>query len=197
MPGRGRPRGFDRDAALRTAMRLFWARGYEGVAISDLTAEMGIGTRSLYTAFGSKERLFREAVDLYAALDDTAGYCDLPTARDTVERLLRARAAAYVDPATPPGCMIVLAATNTSQDNDAVRDFLAGIRARDRDLLTTRLAKARADGEVPTATDPDTVVAFYLSVLYGLSMHAKDGRSAAELDAVVDTAMAVWDMVVG
>ncbi len=62
---RGRPRTFDRQVALRRAMEVFWRRGYQGASMTDLTAAMGIGSPSLYAAFGSKEALFREAVDLY------------------------------------------------------------------------------------------------------------------------------------
>ncbi|WP_026425940.1 TetR/AcrR family transcriptional regulator [Actinokineospora inagensis] len=190
MPGPGRPRAFDRQAALWTATRLFWERGYEGVSIADLTAAMGIGTRSLYTAYGCKEALFREAVALYATLDDTRRYCELPTAREAVERLLRHRGDGYADPATPPGCMVVLSATNLSADNEAIREFLAEFRRADRVLLVDRLATARADGEI--TGDPATVVDFYLSVLYGMSIRARDGASAAELGRVVDSAMLAW-----
>ena len=63
---RGRPLSFDRDAALETAMHVFWERGYEAASISDLTSAMGITPPSLYTAFGDKEQLFLEAIERYA-----------------------------------------------------------------------------------------------------------------------------------
>ena len=66
MPG-GRPRGFDEDAALDAAMRLFWQQGYEATGVADLTKAMGITTPSLYTAFGNKDELFRRAVDRYVS----------------------------------------------------------------------------------------------------------------------------------
>ena len=62
---RGRPREFDRDEALESAMRLFWDRGYEATSISDLTRAMRITPPALYGAFGSKKQLFLEAVERY------------------------------------------------------------------------------------------------------------------------------------
>ena len=64
--GRGRPRAFDREAALAQATRLFWLKGYEATSIADLTEAMGIGSPSLYAAFGSKEALYAEALRHYA-----------------------------------------------------------------------------------------------------------------------------------
>jgi len=52
---------------LRQAMQVFWARGYEGATLNELQEAMGgIGPTSFYAAFGSKEELFREAVELYS-----------------------------------------------------------------------------------------------------------------------------------
>ncbi len=62
---RGRPRAFDREAALEKAMQAFWARGYDGTSMAQLVEAMGINSPSIYAAFGSKEGLFFEAVELY------------------------------------------------------------------------------------------------------------------------------------
>src|SRR5258708_15748896 len=61
----GRPRGFDEEAALEAAMRVFWAKSYEGATMSDLTKAMGINRSSMYAAFGDKETLFRRAIVRY------------------------------------------------------------------------------------------------------------------------------------
>src|ERR1700754_3553417 len=68
--GRARPAAFDRCAALNAAMKLFWERGYEGTSFDDLTAAMGISASSFYNSFGSKERLYQEAIEAYMASAD-------------------------------------------------------------------------------------------------------------------------------
>src|ERR1700690_3933812 len=62
----GRPRAFDPEKALEAALRVFWKKGYEGTALSDLTAAMGINRPSIYATFGNKEALFRKALDRYS-----------------------------------------------------------------------------------------------------------------------------------
>ena len=63
----GRPREFDRDAALEAAMLLFWRKGFAMTSMSDLCEAMGIRSPSLYAAFGNKRRMFELALRRYCA----------------------------------------------------------------------------------------------------------------------------------
>lgn len=179
-------------------MVVFWQQGYEGTSLSELTTAMGINSPSLYAAFGSKEALFREAVELYEATEGAlaAGALDAPTAREAVEGMLRGNVADYADPSTPPGCMIVLAATTGTVGNAGVRDFLAEQRRASEDALRRRLQRGVDDGDLPAGTDVGTLAAFVTTVQQGLSIQARDGASRETLDAVVDHALAVWDAMV-
>src|SRR5260370_8176843 len=60
-----RPREFDRDAALKRAMTVFWAKGYAGTSTDDLLEAMSIGRQSMYGAFGDKPTLYVEALERY------------------------------------------------------------------------------------------------------------------------------------
>lgn len=177
-------------------MEVFWERGYEGTSLSDLTAAMGINSPSLYAAFGCKEALFREAVALYIEVEGAPtnrAMRDEPTARSAVEAMLRNNVEGYATPGKPSGCMVVLAATLGTPENERVRAYLAGCRRAALDALRHRLDRGVVEGDVPAGTDTAALAAFYTTVLQGLSLQARDGASREALQAIVDCAMAAWE----
>ncbi|WP_432069018.1 TetR/AcrR family transcriptional regulator [Streptomyces sp. AA1529] len=195
MATRGRPRAFDRDAALERAMHVFWERGYEATTMADLTAAMGIRPPSLYAAFGSKEGLFRAAVALYGRTEGAVtrrALSEASTAREGVRQALRGNACAYTAAGKPPGCMIVLAATNCTPENDGVRALLAEDRRAMEGRIRERMDRGVAEGDLPAGADTRALAAFYATVLFGLSVQARDGVPRQDLLGVVEAAMAVW-----
>ncbi|MDJ1136135.1 TetR/AcrR family transcriptional regulator [Streptomyces iconiensis] len=198
MAVRGRPRGFDRDAVLCRAMWMFWERGYEATSMAELTAAMGIRPPSLYAAFGSKEDLFREAVELYQRTEGsvtTAALRDGATARASIDGVLRGNAVVYTDPGKPHGCMVVLAATNCAPGNEGVRELLAQDRRDTQNSLRARMDRGVEEGDLPECLDTAALAAYYTTVFYGLSLQARDGASREELLGVVDAAMTAWDVL--
>jgi AcrR family transcriptional regulator len=192
MAERGRPRGFDRQVALRRAMEVFWEHGYEGAPLSELTAAMGINAPSLYAAFGCKEALFREAVTLYEQQEGIA-VADAPTAREAVVGLLHAGALAYSDPGKPAGCMIVLAANTYTPKTEGVRDHLSERRRAAKAAVRQRLEQGVADGDLAPGLDTGPLADYLSTVLSGMSVQARDGVGREGLLAVADAAMAGWD----
>ena len=191
----GRPREFDRDAALEAAMLLFWRKGFAAASMSDLCDAMGISSPSLYAAFGSKEALYLEAVEYYARTigppvwDKLAGGA---TARAGIENLLIAWTESLPKSrATPAGCMALLAAVGDEWPAAIVR-VVKKVRLEMLGTLRSRLETAVARGELPASTDIDGLSRFYLSVFQGMAVQAKDGATSAELRAVAAAAMAAW-----
>lgn len=196
---RGRPRAFNRDEALKMAMRVFWASGYEGASMTELTQAMGINKPSLYAAFGCKESLFREAIKHYErVMGEPAGEAleKGRTARGAIDAVLRMKARSFIGPETPRGCMVVVSALAGAPENDPVCSFLAENRRDGEDGFRKRIERGIAEGDVPPGVDAASVATFYVTVLYGLAIRARDGASEQDLEHVIDSAMAAWDAIV-
>lgn len=192
-PKRGRPRSFDRDEALNTALGLFWRHGYDATSLNDLTAAMNVTPPSLYAAFGSKKQLFVEALELYARTHGRSpAMTEALTARAAVEGLLRESATKFSSSDHPSGCFVVLAATNCTEGSADVEALLRMKRLESEAGLRSCIERAVRDGELPKGTDVAALAKFYGVVIQGMSIQARDGASREELERVVDRAMELW-----
>jgi AcrR family transcriptional regulator len=184
MAERGRPRGFDADAALDRAAEVFWRRGYEGASLNDLTDAMGINRPSMYAAFGNKEQLFQHAVARYAQEDMAYAREALaePTAYAVIEKFLRANADALTRTDRPPGCLSI----QGGLAGGSSAEFLAASRLAGEAALASRLASAP---DLAAGTDPAALARYVMVVSEGNAVHAAAGVDRASLHATVDIAL--------
>lgn len=196
----GRPREFDREQALKKAMELFWARGYEGATLADLQKAMGgITAPSFYAAFGSKEKLFREAVALYNKAEGAPmvkAISEGLTARTSIENCLRTVVKSFCHPDKPRGCFIVLGAMNCMPDNKGIEHFMCDQRSDREKFIRKRLRRGVAEGDLPPSTDIHALASFYNSIVDGMAIRARDGASRKTLTNIADCAMAAWDPMI-
>ena len=191
---RGRPREFDPDQALAAALKVFWQRGYEAASLTELTEAMGITRPSLYACFGNKEALFRKALDLYER--DKLAYVKAaltaPTAREVAERLLRGALAMQTNSCDPKGCLGVIASVACGAEAESIRMDVVARRASADAALVERFARARAEGDLPDAVDPEALTRYLGAILQGLAVQAGSGVACHDLAKLVDTALMLW-----
>jgi len=190
----GRPRAFDADVALERAMHVFWAKGYEGAALSDLTRAMRINRPSLYAAFGNKEQLFRKVLDRYAsgplAYFDKA--LEAPKARDVIEQILFGAAKMASDPRLPAGCLMVQGALACGDSAGSVQKEVAGRRAASEIALRRRLQRAKREGDLPRNADPAELARYVMTIVRGMAVQAAGGASCNQLRRVAQIALRAW-----
>lgn len=199
MAARGRPRAFDRDAALDAAMELFWRKGFSATSMADLCTAMGINAPSLYAAFGSKEGLYEAALQHYeqaAAPRIWGGFETAPTARASIAGLLMASAANLPGTHRPPGCMVTLS-TAGQEGSERLGVRVAQARAEGEAMIAGRLRRAVEERELPTGTDCTALAAFYACVQHGMSIEARDGADREKLEAIARCALAAWPALTG
>lgn len=176
-------------------MLLFWRKGFAAASMTDLCDAMGVRSPSLYAAFGSKEALYLEAIEHYVQIQAPQVWGRLAegaSAREGVENLLMAGTEILPKSrATPAGCMVSLAAVSDEWPA-AIARVARKVRLEMLDNLRARLKTAVADGELPAATDVDGLSRFYLSVMAGMGVQARDGATQAELRGAAAAAMLAW-----
>jgi len=108
--GPGRPRGFDADTVLDTAVEVFWRDGYAGASLPDISKATGLSMSSIYNAYDSKLGLFEAALDRYLdvivgnfmyrpLIDGAAGLQDIEAYLNRLESTIAT---------TPPrGCLAI------------------------------------------------------------------------------------------
>jgi AcrR family transcriptional regulator len=190
----GRPRTFDIEEALDRALHVFWRKGYEGTSLPDLTEAMGINRPSLYAAFGSKEGLFRKALDRYGERSGAllSEALKEPTARAAAERLLCTMADALTDPKNPRGCLAVQGALSCSEAAESIRQELNARRAAVETALRERFDRAKVEGDLAAEADPADLARFVATVIQGMSVQASGGASRDELQTDAATALRGW-----
>ncbi|MFE8146020.1 TetR/AcrR family transcriptional regulator [Brenneria goodwinii] len=189
---RGRPRSFDRDTALQRAMEIFWAKGYEAAQLSELMAAIGINPPSFYAAFGSKEALYREALDLYLSTAGSASMkalAETGNVRDAVKAMLLASLDTALSSPSSGGCLVSLGLVNCQQQHAPLRDHMRELRRHTARLIGQRLERGVADGELAADTDSERLAVYFATIILGISLQAQDGAERGELLGIVETAM--------
>jgi AcrR family transcriptional regulator len=188
----GRPRSFDRDHAVDKAMLLFWRHGFDSTSLGQLKDELGISTASFYAAFGSKEALFKEAVDRYI---DSYGRVSGPlwdtamSPMQAIEKALRDTARMQTDRRHPLGCLLVLAGVTASVESEHLQKLLGKSRARIRGGIKACLARAHAAHELNEALDVETLSEVLSTFVFGITTQARDGSPVEALERAIDVMM--------
>jgi AcrR family transcriptional regulator len=183
----GRPRAFDRQTALRAAMKLFWEQGFEGTSFDDLTSTMGINPSSFYNAFGSKELLYKEALQYY--LDSPSEWfsralSEEQDVRIAFERLVESTATEFTRDDLPAGCMISLAGTHVPPSLDSLRETMISYRSMAEKMMAARLKQGVKQGQIPSTTDVDLLASYFGTVFRGMAVQARDGKSRESLQKI-------------
>jgi AcrR family transcriptional regulator len=182
---RGGPRTFDRDQALETAMRLFWRHGYEGVTLNHLTAAIGVAPPSLYSAFGSKAGIYREALDRYSALPGALdGMKEASTLDDAVVGLFREAIRAATASDDERGCMVSSGMTESSAENAELAHEVAERRRHISKGIALVLSRWLDPGMA------DNLATYFSAVLQGISVQARDGANLEQLNSIAEQAIA-------
>lgn len=192
-----RTKEFDPDAALQSALELFWRRGYEATSVADLVEHLGIGRASLYATFGGKRELYLKAMDRYAEMRDPLLLAELsrsgpalPAVRAVVRRFAE-------EAASPEGRLNGCFVTNTAAEL-APHDPAAARRVETsweglESPLHSALVRAQVQGELPEDRDPRALARMLLVLLQGVRVVGKASNDPARVRDAAEQALTLLD----
>jgi TetR/AcrR family transcriptional repressor of nem operon len=189
----GRPKGFNADAALEKAMRLFWSRGYAATSVSALVRELGVGRQSLYDTFGNKKRLFAKAVDHYGRTV-TQGAVELLESPGSPLESIRRWFTILADlpkRGEHRGCLVTNTAVELSPHRPGTAKAVQSLLGRIESALLRAVRRAMEAGELSGNTDAVAIAAFLLNAAQGLLVLGKAGIEPAKLHQIVDVTLSI------
>lgn len=193
----GRPREFDTGEVLDKAVKVFWAKGYEGAHLSALLKATGISKSSLYETFGSKRDLYLAAIDRYNDQVAANAAEGMIAAEDCPREGITAVFKYFIDNMTSRsptrGCFV-----NNSAGEIAPGDREATTRiARGMDYLENALYQAILCGQgadvINRDKDPRATARFLAASLHGLMVTGKSNPDRAVLQDIADVTLSVLD----
>lgn len=174
----GRPRSFDKALALRNAMHVFWAKGYEGTTMSDLVEAIGVKSPSVYAAFGNKDSIFIEAVKEYSEMilnGPLKALNDEPDIYQAVKKLLEASLGLFIDTDNPRGCLIMTSAINATPEHIELVDLVRSYRDNYKNILVKRFELAQIKKQIKIDSNPSELAEYYIMVINGMALRVRDG----------------------
>ena len=189
-----RPREFEPDDVLDSAMRQFWERGYRATSVDDLVRATGVKPGSLYSAFpGGKHALLMGSLDRYSRLVVPQKLGDLEEPGASVAQIR-----AYFDglvrdllsPEGRQGCLLINSAIENAAADPEVAAVVRGHMARLERCFTDALRTAVDLGEIPASVNVTAVAKGLLATASGLMVVGKANPDEEVLRIIVDNAFA-------
>ncbi|WP_133011390.1 TetR/AcrR family transcriptional regulator [Thalassotalea piscium] len=189
----GRKRAFDKEVVLDKAMRLFWANGYSGTSVANLSSELGINTSSLYGTFVNKEQLFKDALAHYQKQYVEVNYSHLvepsnATLKERLQACFYGLIELFTSDETPRGCLLVKSVNESDSvafPEDAVV-YIEKSGTETQKILTDLFVSGIAKTDMPKGQTAEKLATYLLSISYGIAVQAKAGKSEEELKSVLD-----------
>jgi BetI-type transcriptional repressor, C-terminal len=106
--------------------------------------------------------------------------------------LLQGMVELHTEGDTLAGCLETNAALAVGPDNEKIRADLAESRDALRGPLTKRFEDVAMEGTLPPGMSAESAAAVISTLVQGLAVQAKSGRSREELSEVVDAILSAW-----
>ena len=191
-----RPLEFEASEALKSAMRVFWSKGYEAASLNDILVATGLSKSSLYATFGDKRELFLAAFEAYrrermkhleAILNNGQ------TARQSIEEFFRLGVAQVDNPEHAYGCMTANEAVELAPHDVDIQGLVEEDFQAVEDAFARAIRRGQMEGSINSDKDLRQLARFLVVSLQGLQVMARAKVDRIFLDDTVTVMLKALD----
>jgi TetR/AcrR family transcriptional repressor of nem operon len=192
-----RPQEFETTQALRSAMHVFWSKGYESTSLADILAATGLSKSSLYATFGGKRELFLAAFKEYQQVRlyhlERILHNGQPF-RQSIETFFR-QVLDYETGNTHEvsGCMTANEAVELAPRDLEVQKMVNKDFQAIEDRFAQAIEQGQAEGSITSSQSPRTLAHFLVVSLQGIQVMIRAKTDRLRLEETVTVMMAALD----
>ncbi len=188
----GPSKSFDPDEALELARDVFWRRGYDGTAISELESVLGVGRKSLYDTFGSKRELYLRALEQYTdtviqricrGLDDPRNG-PMSNLERVLDRLQQHHASS-----DSLGCLLGVAMAQADPEDVELAELLRGYLRRLEQAFERTIRRAQTASTIERDARAKDIARNLVALTQGMALMGRITETATLPRAIVRAAL--------
>lgn len=181
----------DRQDVVQRATDLFWEKGFHATSMRNLQQAIDMRPGSIYASFGSKEGLFKEALQHYA----DAGLARLSACVDAsstpldglklfiTESVIGSRTSA------PSGmCMLVKTISELTNDNAELLAEAKRLLGAVEKAFACLLVQAKERGELGSSKDPERLARYLQVQMMGLRAYTRASDAESQIETLIEDA---------
>ena len=188
----GRPREFDEEQVLTSAMEAFWCKGYEATSLVDLTDSTGLNKASLYRVFGDKHQLFMAALKNYSDIEFRETTAVISDSASPLTNLRAVVQKVCEDAGSDKGCLMINSMVETAPHDAEVKQLLQEFGTHRLQAVQGMIAQAQAAGEIRPALDPHKLAVSLMIAFAGSAAMIKGFMPGAQIEENLKDLIDSW-----
>jgi TetR/AcrR family transcriptional repressor of nem operon len=188
----GRPREFDEEQVLTTAMEAFWRKGYEATSLVDLTEATGLNKASLYRVFGDKHQLFMAALQNYSNIEFRETTAVISDAASPLTNLRAVVQKVCEDAGSDKGCLMINSMVETAPHDPEVKQLLQEFGTHRLQAIQGMITQAQVAGEVRAGLEPHKLAVSLMIAFAGSATMIKGFMPGAQIEENLKDLIDSW-----
>lgn len=180
---------YRRQEVIQKATELFWSKGFHATSMRNIQQAIDLRPGSIYSSFGSKERLFKEALEHYAASSKARLKASVENASSPLNGLKNFVTDAVIGcPKSVPSsmCMLVKTISELTEENQDLLDHAKGLLKEMEATFAEVLVQAQKQGEIDGERSPERMARYIGLQLMGLRTYARANEGDDQMSSLID-----------